>query len=106
MRGNVSGDCAIASANDIPSTTLSRTSLHFAETAGVEASLARITSARLNGTPAASRLESSRVKFSSALGEIFLDSNLKEKFPGIAEPFLAAAPAAPAFSARFTGRKP
>ena len=45
--------------------TASCTSFHLAAAAGLEASLQRITSARLSGTPAASKLESSRVKFSS-----------------------------------------
>ena len=58
----------MASASDMPSTTWSWISFHFAWAAGVEASLYRITSARLNGTPAASKLESRRVKFSSVLG--------------------------------------
>src|SRR5580700_10925823 len=103
MRGKVSGDLAMASASDMPSTTISRTSFHLAATVGEEASLQRITNARLSGTPAASRLDNKRVKFSSALGETFLDSNLKEKFPGKAAPFFEAAAA---FSDRFTGRKP
>ena len=38
---------------------------------------ARITSARLNGTPAASRLDSSRVKFSSSFAETFLRAELE-----------------------------
>jgi hypothetical protein len=56
----------------MPSTTRSWTSFHFAPAAGVEDSLVRITRARLNGTPAASRLESSRVKFSSIRGVILV----------------------------------
>src|SRR5580692_8009804 len=103
MRGNVSGDLAIASASDIPSTTMSRTPFHLAATTGDLASLQRITSARLSGTPAASKLESNRVKFSSALGETFLDSNLKEKFPGNAAALFEVSAA---FSDKFTGRKP
>ena len=46
---------------------------HLAAANGLEASLQRMTSARLNGTPAASKLESSRVKFSSIRGVTFLD---------------------------------
>ena len=37
----------------------------------MEASLCKITSARLSGTPAASKLESNRVKFSRSLAETF-----------------------------------
>jgi hypothetical protein len=49
---------AIASASDAPSTTLSWISFHWRWAAGLEASLWRMTSARLSGTPAASKLES------------------------------------------------
>src|SRR6266481_4415914 len=53
--------------------TRSCTCFHFAAAAGAEASLQRITSARLSGTPAASRLESRRVKFSSIRAETLLE---------------------------------
>src|ERR1022692_1718125 len=64
-----------------------------------------MTSARLSGTPAASKLESNRVKFSSAFAETFFASNLKDMFPGDlgVEPFLGLEEA---FSDKFTGRKP
>src|SRR5436309_9019637 len=62
----------MASASGIPSITRSWTSFHFAAAAGAEASLQRITNARLSGTPAASRLESRRVKFSSIRAETLL----------------------------------
>ena len=51
--------------------------LPFGLGGGLEASLQRMTSARLNGTPAASKLDRSRVKFSSVRGETFLDPKLK-----------------------------
>jgi hypothetical protein len=56
-------------------------SFHFAAAAGVEASEYRMTSARLNDTPAASKLESRRVKFSNALAETRWDWNLNEISP-------------------------
>src|SRR5437867_9845124 len=62
----------MASASGIPSITRSWTSFHFAAAAGAEASLQRITNARLSGTPAASRLESRRVKFSSIRADTLL----------------------------------
>src|SRR2546427_12029331 len=99
-RGKTSGDLPIASASDIPSTTRSWISFHFALAAGVEASLYRITNARLNGTPAAKRLESSRVKFSSARPEIFSDffpSERDARDPGRKDSVCGVAPA---FSAR------
>ena len=52
-----------------------------------------MTSARLNGTPAASRLERSRVKFSSIRAETFLDPRFKfspAPAPAGALPSLAA----------------
>src|SRR4051812_28275573 len=106
MRGNVSGDFAIASASDMPSTTKSWTSRHLADAAGLDDSLQRITSARLNGTPAASKLESRRVKFSSALPETFCELNLNEKFPSAGTLPFFAAPFFEADSARLTGRRP
>src|SRR5665213_3672765 len=97
----------------MPSTTRSWTFFHCARAAGAAVSLERITSARLNGTPAASRLERSRVKFSSSLVETFFDSNLKERLPDeflSAAPFFAAADLdldfAAAASARLIGRRP
>src|ERR1043165_7246468 len=62
----------MASARDMPSMTRSWTCFHFSAATGEEASLQRITRARLSGTPAASKLESKRVKFSSILGDTFL----------------------------------
>ena len=56
----------MALANDMPSTTRPWISCHFEAATGEDASLPRMVNARLNGTPAASRLESSRVKFSSS----------------------------------------
>src|SRR2546427_11866597 len=105
-RGKTSGDLPIASASDIPSTTRSWISFHFALAAGVEASLYRITNARLKGTPAASRLESKRVKFSNARPEIFsvlFPKAILAKASGRREPSFDPAPT---FSERLTGRRP
>src|SRR4029078_11542933 len=116
-RGKVSGDLAMASARDMPSMTRSCTCFHFSAATGEDASLQRITSARLSGTPAASRLESKRVKFSNSFEETFCEPNLKKNLsPAGALPFLAGtflgAPflAEPFFaearSERLTGRRP
>src|SRR5438270_5173136 len=59
----------MALASGMPSMTRSWTCFHLAAAAGAEASLQRMTKARLNGTPAASKLESRRVKFSSMRAE-------------------------------------
>jgi len=101
---NVSGDFASRS----PATCVHHEIVdlfHFAFAAGAEASLCKITSARLNGTPAASKLDSNRVKFSSSFAETFLDAKSKVIFPnddGAAEPFFPAE----LFSDKFTGRRP
>src|SRR4029450_14102436 len=88
-----------------PSTTESWISFHLAVAAGLDASLCRITRARLNATPAARRRESSRLKFSSARAEIFSDflPNGSENGAGRGEPLGRAAPG---FSARATRGKP
>src|SRR5438067_13863066 len=57
----------------MPSITRLWTSFHLAAATGAEASLQRMTNARLKGTPAASKLDSRRVKFSSIRAETFLD---------------------------------
>src|SRR5437660_1172727 len=95
----------MASASDIPSITESWISRHFALATGLEDSLYKITSARLRGTPAASKLESNRVKFSSARPEIFagfLKNEIDPKDSGSNE--VSSFP--DAFSARLTGRSP
>jgi hypothetical protein len=46
---------------------------HLAAAVGLDDSLHRMTNARLNGTPAASRLESSRVNVSNMRGVTRLD---------------------------------
>src|ERR1051326_8937538 len=61
----------MASASGMASITKSFTSFHLAAAAGAEASRHNMTSARLKGTPAASKLESRRVKFSSIRAETF-----------------------------------
>src|SRR2546427_3099062 len=63
----------MASASDIPSITRSWTCFHFAAATGAEASLHKMTRARLSGTPAANRLESNRVKFSSIRAETLFE---------------------------------
>ena len=55
----------------MPSMTRSWISFHFSLATGTVASRWRMTRARLNGTPAASRLDSRRVKFSSVRALIF-----------------------------------
>ena len=68
-----------------------------------------MTSARLNGTPAASRLDSSRVKFSRSLAETFSPLNRSGMFPKSPKPAGKLKPGAvPAtvFSKRLTGRRP
>src|SRR5262245_11889097 len=83
----------MASARDMPSMTRSWISFHLAAAAGADASLQRITRARLKGTPAARRLESKRVKFSSIRPEILVDDPT-EIWKGEA----GRAPAAPEFA--------
>jgi len=90
----------------MPSITKSWISFHFALAAGEEDSLWRITSARLSGTPAANRLDSSRVKFSSSRLETLADrlrNDNEASAAGSAKPVPATAPA---FSERLTGRRP
>src|ERR1039458_6283889 len=90
----------------MPSTTESWISFHLACAVGLEASLCRITSARLSGTSAASRLDNRRVKFSSSLADTLvarLRNDNAASEAGKAKPLLF--PAA-AFSARLTGRRP
>ena len=66
-----------------------------------------MTSARLKGTPAANKLESSRVKVSNMRGVMRLDLNLKLSPPtGAAPAPFFAAPAAADFSAKLMGRNP
>src|ERR1039458_6385166 len=90
----------------MPSITRSWISFHFALAAGLEASLWRITSARLNGTPAASRLDSSRVKFSSSRPDTLADRLRNDKRASDAGSAKPVPFSAAAFSARLTGRRP
>ena len=77
----MSEDRAIALASDMPSTTNPWISRHLAEATGDEASLPRMVSARLNGTPAAKRLESNRVKFSNSAPLTLAAPNEKPGMP-------------------------
>src|SRR5947208_10224480 len=104
----------------MPSITRSWTCFHFAAATGADASLHKITNARLSGTPAANRLDNKRVKFSSIRAETLLELpsvSLAERGDfvsldsagGGAGSFFGAllpAPLGPLFSASRMGRNP
>ena len=88
----------MALARVMPSTTRSWISRHLALATGVEASLQRMTRARLRGTPAARRLARRRVKFSRARAVTF-SVRPKERSKGAAGVAGAEAGAAEDFAA-------